>query len=155
MARHAVGPGVYRRHTRSATHPIRACLYNPPLHHGQETWKLAKSQGDQWFQMIDSQLKAGGSRDPPLLTTCPPGNPLATEPLIDVTSFLRAVPLCWMEHSVHDTEVPAYVAQSTRLSAILQSCMHVHLYEISAWLLKLKKFILGSSRRGSVVNEPD
>ena len=26
---------------------------------------------------------------------CPPGNPLAIEPLIDITSFLKAVPVSW------------------------------------------------------------
>lgn len=53
-----------RTHHHLPTHPTRLCTRSPPLCHVQETQKisLAKSHGDQWFRMIDSQLKAGRRR---------------------------------------------------------------------------------------------
>lgn len=79
--------------------------------HGKYPWPRAMATSGSTLLILNWRQVEGSHLY--LLTNyniSPPDNPLATEPLIDVTSFLKAVPPCWMEHSAHDTRVIVRVA---------------------------------------------
>ena len=120
VARHSVGPGIYMDCTPPypPTHPPNPfiCVYTKLLSvmskkHGKIS--LVKSHGDRWFQMTGSQWKAESCTFSYEYLSS--GNPLTMEPLINVTSFLKAASLCWMKHGAHATRRTGHVACSSRL----------------------------------------
>lgn len=77
----------------------------------------AKSHGHQRVQLMRGwrQVAGRGSHSLVTISICPPDNPMAIEPLIDVTSFLSDVSLCQMACGAHHPRVTGCVARSTRL----------------------------------------
>ena len=72
---------------------------------------------------------------------CPPGNPLAIEPLIDITSFLKAVPVSWHKgHWICGLECQAFSPFSFTTKRLNSSSLLSAIRVVSSAYLRLLIF---------------